>query len=184
MVLGVQWLESLGPKLWDFSKHTMAFRRGDHHVMLAGTATSSSPLLATVDPYLLHELLALYSALSAEPTGLPPARCRSHRIRRKPGTTTVSVRSYRYALLQKEELEWQCAEMLWLGVIKPSSSAFLAPVLLVKKHDGTWWFCVDYRSLNDAAIKDKFPIPVLEELLDELRSAKFFTKLDLRSGYH
>jgi hypothetical protein len=147
----------------------MAFVRHGHR---AQWWADSSPAPLTM-------LLLEFATLFEEPTGLPPDRQRAHQIRLLPNTALVAVRPYRYAHVQKAELEWQCVNMLRHGTIHPSCSTFSAPVLLVKKSDGTWRFCVDYRALNVRTVKDKFPIPVVEELLDELRGAAFFTKLDL-----
>jgi hypothetical protein len=186
MVLGVQWLDSLGPVLWDFKNRTLSFERNGHTVRWSASAPPKplGPAIAAASGDIMGELLLHFVPLFAEPTGLPPHRQRCHQIRLLPGTPPVAVRPYRYAHHQKQELETQRAEMLRQGVIRASSSAFAAPVLLVKKSDGSWRFCVDYRALNAVTIKDKFSIPVIEELLDELRGAKFFSKLDLRFGYH
>lgn len=94
------------------------------------------------------------------------------------------MRPYRYAYFQKAEIEKQVHDMLKLGLIRTSTSPFLSPVLLVKKKDGTWWFCTYYRALNAVTIKDRFPIPTVDGMLDELHRVSFFTKLDLTAGYH
>jgi hypothetical protein len=136
------------------------------------------------EPALLSRLLESFDSVFAAPSSLPLPRACDHRIHLLPGTAPVAVRPYRYPHLQKDELEAQCAAMLNQGIIRPSTSPFSAPVLLAKKADDTWSFCVDYRALNERTVKDKFPIPIVEELINELHGARFFTKLDLRAGYH
>lgn len=94
------------------------------------------------------------------------------------------VRPYRYAPVLKIEIECQVQNMLDQGIIQKSNSAFASPVLLVKKKDHTWRFCVDYRHRNAITAKSKYAVPIIEELLDELSGAAYFTTFDLQSGFH
>lgn len=183
-VLGVQWLRTLEPILWDFDRLTMAFWRDDHKVVWHGLVAPFRPqMCSTTSQDLMPFLLEEFSSLFEPSTTLPPSRGLEHHIRLLPSTTPIAVRPYSYPQLSKDEIEQQCNEMLKQGIIRESSSPFSAPVLLVRKVDGSWRFCVDYRALNKT-IKDKFPIPLIGELIDELQGARFFTKLDLHSGYH
>jgi hypothetical protein len=186
VVLGTRWLGVLGPIVWDLSRQRMTFQRQGRTISWTSVASPSTPALrATVDAdALLDALLLAYGEVFADPKGLPPKRAHDHRITLKPDAQPVAVRPYRYPAAHKDELERQCAAMMEQGIVRRSDSPFSSPVLLVKKPDGSWRFCVDYRALNALTVKDAFPIPVVDELLDELHGAQFFTKLDLRSGYH
>lgn len=114
---------------------------------------------------------------------LAPRREIEHHIHLK-DANPINIRPYRYVYHKKGEMERLVKEMLILGIIQPSSSIYLSPVLLVKKKDAGWRFCVDYKTLNNVTILDKFPIPVVEELLDELHGSTIFSKIDLKFRYH
>jgi hypothetical protein len=186
VVLGTRWLDELGPIVWDLGRRRMSFQRQGRPVSWTGVASPSVPALGATSEAgpLLEALLLSFGGLFADPVGLPPKRTHDHRIILKPDAQPVAVRPYRYPAAHKDELERQCAAMIDQGIVRRSDSPFSSPVLLVKKPDGSWRFCVDYRALNALTVKAAFPIPVVDELLDELHGAKFFTKLDLRSGYH
>ncbi|GAU45349.1 hypothetical protein TSUD_84720 [Trifolium subterraneum] len=132
----------------------------------------------------LQEVLSKYAEVFDDSIKLPPRRAQSHQIKLYPDQGAVNARPYRYPHHHKEEIEKQVKELLEAGVIRQSMSAFSSPVILVKKKDQSWRMCVDYRALNKTTIPDKYPIPIVEELLDELFGAAVFSKIELKSGYH
>lgn len=114
------------------------------------------------------------------PNKLSPTRGHEHGIILKEGVDPVSVRPYRYSQIQKDEIEALVRDMLKAGIILPSNSPFSSPVILVKKKDGSWRFCVDYRALNKVTVADKFSIPVIHELLDELHGGRSLFQVGLK----
>ncbi|KAD6453982.1 hypothetical protein E3N88_08688 [Mikania micrantha] len=213
IVLGVSWLSTLGPVITDYSTSRFEFTQDGKNITWQGdTLATLQPIqfnglrrlaqtdsidelfhLALASPDLpvpsdcpadLQAILTKLDMVFQPPTGLPPNRSHDHSINLLPNHSTVSVRPYRYPHFQKQEIENLVSEMLSQGIIRPSTSPFSSPVLLVRKKDGTWRFCVDYRSLNAITIRDRFPIPSIDELFHELHGAQFFSKLDLLAGYH
>lgn len=135
-------------------------------------------------PILYPAYLHNFSHLFQDPQDLLPIKTISHKINLIPDASLVIVRPYCYSHFQKNKIEHLIQELLSTGIIHHSTKSFSSPVLLVKKKDGPWRFCIDYRALNNITIKDKFPIPTIDELLDELHDSKYLSKLDLCSRFH
>ncbi|GJR01469.1 putative reverse transcriptase domain-containing protein [Tanacetum coccineum] len=116
--------------------------------------------------------------------GLPPARQVEFQIDLVPGAAPVARAPYRLALAEMQELSTQLQELSDRGFIKPSSSPWGAPVLFVKKKDGSFRMCIDYRELNKLTVKNRYPLPRIDDLFDQLQGSRVYSKIDLRSGYH
>jgi hypothetical protein len=212
IVLGAEWLRTLGPILMDFQNLTMQFDQGGHKYKFQGITAGSPEVISSHRmekllkkghsgviaqlhaiqateippvPQDLQALLAKYQTVFSTPQGLPPSRgVHDHSIPLVPGSLPPNIHPYRHPFAQKNEIEKMVQELLTAGVIRPSTSPYSSPIIMVLKKEGSWRMCPDFRALNKLTIKDKFPIPVIDDLLDELSGAQFFTKLDLRSGYH
>ena len=116
--------------------------------------------------------------------GLPPKREIDFTIELQLGTSPISMAPHRMAPVELRELKTQLQELLDKEFIRPSTSPWGAPTLFAKKKDGTLRLCIDYRQLNRVTIKNRYPLPRIDDLFDQLRGAKYFSKIDLRSGYH
>ncbi|GKA50936.1 putative nucleotidyltransferase, ribonuclease H, partial [Tanacetum coccineum] len=117
-------------------------------------------------------------------SGLPPQRQVEFRIDLIPGATPVAKSPYRLAPSEMQELSEQLQELQDKGFILPSHSSWGAPVLFVKKKDRSFRMCIDYRELNKLTIKNRYPLPMIDDLFDQLQGARYFSKIDLRSSYH
>lgn len=132
----------------------------------------------------VEAIIQQFSQVFEPLSSLPPERSCDHAIPLVPGAKVVSIRPYRYPPALKDEIERHVADTPAKGIIQPSQSSFSSPILLVKKKSGARRFYIGYRYLNALTLKSKFPIPVFEELMNELASAQWFSTLDLDSGYH
>ncbi|MCO5612167.1 hypothetical protein L7F22_066429 [Adiantum nelumboides] len=118
------------------------------------------------------------------PEELPSERLEDHYIDLVPRSSPPNRPPYRVSAAQQKEITTLVNELLEKGLIQPSSSPFCSPVLLVQKKDGSWRMCIDYRALNKNTIKNRFPIPRIDDILDRLQGAGIFSRIDLKSGYH
>lgn len=135
----------------------------------------------------LEELLSEYQDVLVDglPPGLPPKRSIDHKIELLPGADMPPHRAcYRMSPLELEESRNQVEDYLARGYIRPSLSPYGAPILFARKKNGKLRMCIDYRALNSLTRKNSFPLPRIDELLENLAGAYYFSKLDLASGYH
>ena len=117
-------------------------------------------------------------------SGLPPDRTIEFVIELIPGTELISIPPYRMALAELKEMKGQLEEFLSKGFIRPNTSPWGAPVLFVKKKDGSLRLCIDYRQMNQATIHNQYSLPRIDELFDQLQGSRVYSKIDLKSGYH
>jgi hypothetical protein len=119
-----------------------------------------------------------------ELSGMSPNRDIEFAIDLAPGTAPITKRPYRMAATELAELKKQLSELEQKGYIRPSSSSWGEPLLFVRKKDGSMRLCIDYRALNEVTVKNKYPLPRIDDLFDQLKGAKYFSKIDMRSGYY
>ncbi|CAI7889493.1 unnamed protein product [Closterium sp. NIES-53] len=149
-------------------------------VMAAAEEKSSLEL-----PAALQEVLKEYKDIMPDdlPAGVPPARTHEHEILEEPGAKSVSLAPYRLSPIEPADMKKQVEYILDKKLIHPSTSLYGARVLFAPKPDGSVQMCIDYCALNKHTVKNKYPIPRIDDILDQLRGATVFLKLDLWSGY-
>ncbi|KAI3806831.1 hypothetical protein L1987_22746 [Smallanthus sonchifolius] len=163
-----------------FMKAQKCLRKG-HTAILALVADKSTEEKKLEDIPIVREFPEVFPE---DLPGLPPHRQVEFQIDLTPGAAPIARAPYRLAPSELQELSTQLQELLDKGFIRPSSSPCGAPVLFVKKKDGTFRMCIDYRELNNVTVKNRYPLPRIDDLFDQLQGSSFYSKIDLRSGYH
>lgn len=135
-------------------------------------------------PSEVQEVLSQYPTVINSVTTLLPSRKYDRKIPLVPDAKLVCLRPYKHFYHIKNELEKLIKKMLEAGIIQPSTGEHSSSMVMEREKDGAWRMCVDYRALNNQTLEDKFLIPLIDDLLDELYGSNYFTKLDLKSGYY
>jgi hypothetical protein len=212
IVLGAKWLRTLGPILMDFKELTMQFNQEGQQYKFQGITIGSPEIInfhhmenilkkghsyiiaqlhsihATETPSvpsILQSILFKHQVVFSTPQGLPPSHgVHDHSIPFVPNNPPPNFHPYRHPFAHKNEIDKIVQELLTTNIIHRSMSPYSYSMVIVLKKEGSWCMCPEFHALNKLIIKDKFPIPVINNLLDELSGAQFFTKLDLHFGYH
>lgn len=192
VILGMNWMEDFHGNIDCIAKTLRLDIPGQQPIVIA---TAKGNVLA--EAYLAHielemdkndigsiDIVAEYSDVFSEIKGLPPNREVEFSIELIPGVAPIARAPYRMAPTELRELKVQIQGLLEQGFIRQSTSPWGAPVLFVKKKDGSLRLCVDYRELNKVTVRNRYPLPRIDDLFDQLKGAQWFSKIDLRSGYH
>ncbi|XP_015616785.1 transposon Tf2-1 polyprotein [Oryza sativa Japonica Group] len=185
VILGMDWLARYKGVI-DCTNRKVTLTSNDGQVVTVH-ALPSEPSRSSFNQITLEEIPIVWDYPDVFPDDLPsmpPKRDIEFRIDLVLGTTPIHKRPYRMAANELAEVKRQVDDLLQKGYIRPSSSPWGAPVIFVEKKDHTQRMCVDYRVLNDVTIKNKYPLPKIDDLFDQLKGATVFSKIDLRSGYH
>jgi hypothetical protein len=189
LILGMSWLRKAKAVIHcDKGTVELTSSKGERFEVEITITASIRPAIYLVDgKFMGRNIRVVRDFLDVFPEelpGMPPDREVKFAIDLLPGTAPISKRPYRMSVEELKELKKQLTELQEAGYICPSSSPWGALVLFVQKKDGSQRMCVDYRSLNDVTIKNKYLLPRIEDLFDHMRGARAFSKIDLRSGYH
>ncbi|GJV71550.1 putative reverse transcriptase domain-containing protein [Tanacetum coccineum] len=173
IIRGMDWLSKLRAKIVCYEK-------------IVQIPLSNGDILKVNEPKLedipvVHEF---HGVFQEDLTGLPPSREVEFYIDLIPGAMSIAKLLYRLAPTEMQELSNQLKELQEKGFIRPSSSPWGATVLFMKKKDGSFRMCIDYRELNKLTVKNRYPLPRIDDVFDQLQRSRYFSKIDLRSGYH